>query len=221
MSQHLNQTEYRRIPKPQTNEKLLKVKIKHLRPTQICVGFAEVWNRIKDFKYDKEEKRLLYLQSKPVPIVKNINNDLWMLDRHHRLSALISINEEAEAYCYIVEQIEARDRLTSLNFLMKRGWLYLYNSKGIGPESPGSLPHNLKGMQDDPYRSLVWRLKKEGFIRREPFIPYHEFNWSSWLRTRSLPPFSSNNLNPALPAARKLVTSQSASHIKGWQGEKN
>ena len=44
-------------------------------------------------------------------------------------------------------------------------------------------------LDDDPYRSLIWKLKKEGLITPQPQIPYHEFRWGAWLRRRPLPPF--------------------------------
>jgi hypothetical protein len=83
---------------------------------------------------------------------------------------------------------------------------------------PAALPPNLLGLQDDPFRSLVWKLKKEGVIAAAPLIPFHEFRWGAWLRSRSLPPFSSLHLEPALPAARTLARSRSAAHLAGWQG---
>ena len=82
------------------------------------------------------------------------------------------------------------------------------------------LPEHLGGLQDDPYRSLVWKLKKEGLIDPAPLIPFHEFRWAAWLRRRPLPPFSSSELDPALPAARTLVRSAAASHLAGWKGRR-
>jgi hypothetical protein len=32
---------------------------------------------------------------------------------------------------------------------------------------------HLADLQDDPYRSLVWKLKKEGRIEPAPLIPFH------------------------------------------------
>jgi hypothetical protein len=55
-------------------------------------------------------------------------------------------------------------------------------------------------------------------IEPAPLIPFHEFRWGAWLRTRPLPPFSSDNLAPALAAARSLVRSRAASHLAGWKG---
>ena len=117
MPQNKHQTTYSRIPKPELNQKIFKLNIKELRPTQICVGFAEVLSRIKDFKEQNKNEIMSYLQEKPVPVIKNLNNKLWILDRHHRLSALMSIDEELEAYCYIISTINTSDYLESLKFL--------------------------------------------------------------------------------------------------------
>ena len=65
---------------------------------------------------------------------------------------------------------------------------------------------------------LGFRLARERLIDPEPLIPFHEFRWGAWLRSRSLPPFSSLALEPALPAARALVRSHAASHLAGWTG---
>ena len=73
---------------------------------------------------------------------------------------------------------------------------------------------------EDPYRSLIWKLKKEGMIEPAPLIPFHEFRWGAWLRRRPLPPFSSSELDPALPAARSLVRSPAAAHLAGWKGRR-
>ncbi|MBE9173608.1 chromosome partitioning protein ParB, partial [Cyanobium sp. LEGE 06143] len=93
----------------------------------------------------------------------------------------------------------------------------LYDGRGLGPLPASVLPDQLLGLQDDPFRSLVWRLKKEGVIEPAPLIPFHEFRWGAWLRSRSLPPFSSAQLQPALPAARTLARSAAASHLAGWK----
>ena len=90
----------------------------------------------------------------------------------------------------------------------------------LGRERPQELPTSLLGLEDDPYRSLVWKLKQEGWIKPQPLIPYHEFRWGAWLRSRPLPPFSSKRLEPALSAARQLVCSQAAQEMAGWKGDK-
>jgi hypothetical protein len=45
-------------------------------------------------------------------------------------------------------------------------------------------------------------------IRAQPQVPFLEFHWGSWLRRQGLPPFTSQDLIPALPRARSLVRTQ-------------
>ena len=195
---------------------LLEVPLQALQPTQLCVGMAEIRSRQLDFAADDAKQRRRYLKRKPTPLVRSASGELWMVDRHHRLRALLELDPNATAFGYVVLQLEVSERHAVLEQLHQRGWLYLYDGRGLGPLHPIALPSSLSGTQDDPYRSLVWKLKREGLVAAAPLIPFHEFRWGAWLRSRNLPPFSSERLDPALPAARALVRSQAASHLAGW-----
>ena len=206
------------LPPPDPKGELLEVPIADLHPTQLCVGMAEVRSRQQDFSGESAKDRRDYLGTKPVPLVRSRSGAVWMVDRHHRLRALMEIDPSATAFGYVALQLDHDDRHAVLDALHQRGWLYLYDGRGLGPLHPTALPQQLTGLQDDPYRSLVWKLKKEKVIDAEPLIPFHEFRWGAWLRSRSLPPFSSEQLDPALPAARALARSGAASHLAGWRG---
>jgi len=209
---------YQPLPPPSGKKEFLEVAVASLHPTQMCVGLAEVRSRQVDFSQESGDERRRYLGGKPVPLVRNPEGRLWMVDRHHRLRALVEIDPQATAYGYVVLESRASDRAAVLQELQERGWLYLYDGRGQGPLPATDLPSRLTELQDDPYRSLVWKLKKEGLIEAAPLIPFHEFRWGAWLRTRSLPPFSSSQLEPALPAARALVRSSAAAALAGWKG---
>jgi hypothetical protein len=192
--------------------------VARLQPTQLCIGLAEVRSRQVDFSADSQSQRQRYLRGKPVPLVRSAEGRHWMVDRHHRLRALVELEPQAEAFGYVVLDLASADRAHVLHELQQRGWLYLYDGRGLGPLPPSALPERLLDLQDDPYRSLVWKLKKEGWIDPAPLIPFHEFRWGAWLRRRPLPPFSSARLEPALPVARALVRSRAAAHLAGWRG---
>ncbi len=195
---------------------LLEVPLQALQPTQLCVGMAEIRSRQLDFANDDPKQRRRYLKRKPTPLVRSAAGELWMVDRHHRLRALLELDPNAMAFGYVVLQLAVVERHAVLEQLHQRGWLYLYDGRGLGPLHPMALPTSLSGTHDDPYRSLVWKLKREGLVEAAPLIPFHEFRWGAWLRSRNLPHFSSDRLEPALPAARALVRSQAASHLAGW-----
>ena len=209
---------YQPLPPPGAKQTLLELPISSLQPTQLCVGLAEVASRMGDFRADTLAQRQAYLAAKPVPLVRSRSGAVWMVDRHHRLRALMELDPEAIAFGYVALDVDSDDRAVVLQELHRRGWLYLYDGRGLGPLDPAVLPAQLSGLQDDPYRSLVWKLKKEKVIEPAPLIPFHEFRWGAWLRSRTLPPFSSQRLEPALPAARALARSAAAAHLAGWKG---
>ncbi|MEB3322451.1 MAG: ParB-like protein [Synechococcaceae cyanobacterium] len=209
---------YQPLPPPRPGHDLLAVPVAVLRPTQLCVGLAEVRSRQADFRSESPDERRRYLRQKPVPLVRSGRGQLWMVDRHHRLRALLEMDPAAEAFGYVALELSAAEPAEVLDTLAGRGWLYLHDRRGHGPFPPSVLPDRLTELQDDPYRSLVWKLKREGLIAPQPLIPFHEFRWGAWLRSRSLPPFSSERLEPALPAARALVRSRAAAHLAGWHG---
>ena len=80
----------------------MEVSVAALRPTQWCVGYAEVWARQVDFSSDSRQTRLDYLRKKPVPMVRNAAGSLWMVDRHHRLRSLLGIDPEATTWGYVI-----------------------------------------------------------------------------------------------------------------------
>lgn len=209
---------YQQLPPPEPGSALIELPIAQLQPTQLCVGMAEVRSRQRDFQAEDRGERRDYLGTKPVPLVRSATGAVWMVDRHHRLRALLELDPTATAFGYIALELDTSDSAEVLEELRRRGWLYLYDGRGLGPLSPAVLPPRLTGLQDDPYRSLVWRLKKDGVIEPAPLIPFHEFRWGAWLRSRALPPFSSAHLHPALPAARALARSDAARHLAGWKG---
>ncbi|MEB3353931.1 MAG: ParB-like protein [Cyanobacteriota bacterium] len=209
---------FQELPPPPPERDLIEIPIAALRPTQLCVGLAEVRSRQADFQAESRKERRQYLGSKPVPLVRGGDGGLWMVDRHHRLRALLELLPEATAFGYVALNLRSLDADAVLAELHQRGWLYLYDGRGLGPLAPQALPNSLLGLQDDPYRSLVWKLKREGVVQAAPLIPFHEFRWGAWLRSRPLPPFSSERLEPALPMARALACSAAAAHLAGWTG---
>ena len=156
---------YQPLPPPGKATDIFKVSIADLHPTQMCVGLAEVRSRQVDFSRDSREQRLRYLKGKPVPIVRNASGRLWMVDRHHRLRGLIELDPEAEAYGYLVLELNCDDRATALEELHRRGWLYLDDGRGLGP-GRGRHCHGGRHLQPDGrcrerHPDLVGRLQPD------------------------------------------------------------
>ena len=109
----------------------------------MCVGLAEVWSRQRDFGQDSQSERLNYLRRKPVPLVRNRDGQLWMVDRHHRLRALLEMDTDVSSYGYVIAELDSVNRNDALEALQQRGWLYLHDERGKGPWAPSALPTSL------------------------------------------------------------------------------
>ena len=70
---------YQPLPAPDPGEELLELPLRQLRPTQLCIGLAEIRSRIGDFAQDSTKQRRAYLATKPVPLVRNPSGVLWMV----------------------------------------------------------------------------------------------------------------------------------------------
>ena len=150
---------YEPLPEaPKAASDLIEVAIQVLHPTQLCVGMAEIQHRIADFQNEDPKERRRYLKTRPIPLVRSSAGELWMVDRHHRLRGLLAVEPEATGWGYIALDLPFSNRSAVLQALQQRGWLYLYDGRGLGPLEPEELPETLLGCQDDPYRSLVWKL---------------------------------------------------------------
>lgn len=86
---------YKTIPKLQSKKEIFKLNIYELKPTQFCVGYSEVLTRKNEFSCMSIKERLYFLRSRPTPIVIDNDDNLWMLDRHHRLRAFMEIDPKA------------------------------------------------------------------------------------------------------------------------------
>ena len=210
---------YQPIPEAGRKTELIEIPIASLQPTQWCVGLAEVWARQEDFASETRQQRLAYLKGKPVPLVRSAAGEVWMVDRH-RLRGLLDLDPQSTTWGYVIAELPCSDRSEVLRFLEQQGWLYLIDGRGSGPRQPMELPRTLLDLEDDPYRSLVWKLKKEGFIKPQPQILITNFAGVPGCVDGPYHPFSSRQLQPALAPARRLVCSQAASSMAGWKGDK-
>ena len=118
----LHLPEYAPIPDHTKGFKLFEVAVADLQPTQMCVGMAEVWNRQRDFREESSEDRRRYLNRKPVPLVRNQLGHLWMVDRHHRLRALLEMVPTITTYGYVIDDLTTGTREEALQALHNKGW---------------------------------------------------------------------------------------------------
>jgi hypothetical protein len=195
----------------------MKRKVHELRPTQFALGMREV--SVKREKIRKMNERELdeYLDSHKVPIVLCRNGEAHLIDHHH----LVRACWEAGVHHVITEVKEDFSRLSDEAFwkaMLERSWAHLFDQLGKGPHEPHLLPIDIRGLADDPYRSLAWAVREEGVFEKSP-EPFSEFRWAEYFRKKIQIPRTENGFEKVLELARKLALHPEAKHLPGFKGK--
>lgn len=161
----------------------ISVKIKHLHPTQLSVGYEEVDKKVKKMKKlsDKELDEFIYEHI--VPIILGPNNIMYIIDHHHFCLAahILDINK---VYGKIVKDLSSHEEFWDHMNEKKYIWLYDTNGNNINIlDFLSLLPNSIKDLKDDPYRSLAGIVRKEGGYTKD-ITPFSEFHWANFYRSK-------------------------------------
>ena len=157
-----------------------------LKPTQFALGLLEVEFKVVEMKAMKAKKLEKLVRESPVPVVVSPWKELCITNRHHFLFACW----HAGVRRVRVEVVKdySRSKLTYHGFwkkLAREKRAYLHDQFGEGPRSPLYLPIDIRGMADDPYRSLAWMVRKEGGFENSD-LTFAEFHWADFFRAKRL-----------------------------------
>jgi hypothetical protein len=161
-------------------------KVLDLRPTQFAVGMLEVEEKIKlARRYDKKQIRE-FIDDNPIPVVVGPRVDLYIVDHHHFLAVCYHIGIK-KVRVHVVRKL-SKKRMTYSQFwkwMFKNRNAYPYCQFGEGPRKALYLPKDIRGLADDPYRSLAWFVRKAGgFDNSER--NFAEFKWANFFREKRL-----------------------------------
>lgn len=192
----------------------MKMKILELRPTQMSVGMKEVEHRIKKMQGMKAKQLEDYLHERRAPVIKGAKGRNYIVDHHHLTRACWEMGMQEIP-------IEFKADLSHLSLsdlwkaMMASHWLYPFDQFGRGPHDPIQLPENIRGLADDPYRSLAWMVREANGYEKTDH-PFCEFHWADFFRKnlKIHPVF--DQYDDALKAAIKLAKSAEAKHLPGF-----
>ena len=192
-----------------------------LKPTQFSVGILEVEAKFEFLMKMKKSDRQKFAFSKPVPVVISPVDTLYVLDHHHHvyscwLAGVEFVNIE------VVHDF-SKKKLNFVTFWKKMNSLncaHLFDQFGEGPRNPLYLPPDIRGMADDPYRSLAWLVRKEGgFIHTG--TTFAEFHWANFFRKHKLlHETGRRGMQLILNDALILAQSSKAKHLPGYKLDK-
>ena len=151
-----------------------------LKPTQFSIGLIEVACRAHKLRAMKQAKLDKLIKRTEIPLIISPRNELCIIDHHHFVFACWQLGVKRLKVRVVKDY--SRSKLTHLQFwstLSRQHYAYLYDQFGSGPRNALYLPIDVRGMADDPYRSLAWMIKKEGGFE-DSDLPFAEFQWADF-----------------------------------------
>jgi hypothetical protein len=192
-------------------------KVLDLRPTQFAVGMLEVEEKIEIVRrYGKKEMRD-FVDDNPVPVVIGPDGQLYIVDHHHFLSVCYHVGVK-KVRIHIAKDLSKRKVSYSQfwKWMFKTRNAYPYCQFGEGPRKAIYLPKDIRGLADDPYRSLAWFVRKAGAFENSE-RNFAEFKWANFFRERRLlDRYGMSGMPRALIAAVSLAQTSAAKHLPGF-----
>jgi hypothetical protein len=191
------------------------ITIDALRPTQITVGMREVEAKRKAWRAEKDRKAAEFLGKHMIPVILGPKGRYYIIDHHHLVRAL---HEEGQKHVLVtvVANLKRLERDAFWFVLENRNWMHAFDDKGRrrGYED---IPKSVKGLVDDPFRSLAGELRLAGGFAKDT-TPYSEFLWADFLRRRVKRKLVEADFVRGLERALKLAKSEEADYLPGWCG---
>lgn len=195
--------------------RITPVAVADLRPTQMTVGLREVEEKRKLWRRKQEEEGGTFLGKHLIPVLLGPKGRSYVIDHHHLTRALMDEGVKDVATT-VVADLSRLDKDAFWVFVDNRGWCHPYDE--VGRRRPfEDIPKSLKGLTDDPFRSLAGELRRAGGFAKET-TPFSEFLWADFLRRRLKASDVRQDFDAALNKALRLAKSAKADYLPGWCG---
>lgn len=197
------------------------IDILEVHPTQFSLGMYSISEKIKEVESAyKKNKIKKYLKSNIAPAIIGPNGFYYIIDKHHTSYAILHAqipNEFKILYLDIIENYSNLPKNEFIQILIKKHYTWLYD-RDQNLRKFDELPRSIDKLEDDPYRSLAWKVRKEkGFNKVK--VPYLEFYWGQFFFHQGIRLTSSkpNEIKKVLKEALLLSKSNAAQKLPGYK----
>ncbi|PYV07618.1 MAG: hypothetical protein DMG07_28060 [Acidobacteria bacterium] len=196
----------------------MKVAVLLLRPTQFALGMREIDARAARIRNMGHEEFHGYVQDRKVPVVLAPRDRVYLVDHHHLTRACCEAGRE-EMPVELQADLSKHSLPDFWRAMHAKHWVHLFDQFGHGPHEPIDLPETVRGLADDPYRSLAWAVKENGGFQKSS-VPFAEFEWAQFFRKnlKAHPVFDS--FETSLTEALRIVHEPVAGHLPGFTPQK-
>jgi hypothetical protein len=205
------------------NKKLNKgkctIKIDQLRPTQYSLGMLSIDSKVEEIdKAYAKGKFNKFLKSKIAPAIIGPDNNYYITDRHHTSFAITQASIPEDFKILKIEILHDWSKLSFKDFenrMIKNKYVWLKDETHT-KRNFKDLPKNIANLTDDPYRSLAWKVRKEGGFNKVK-VSYLEFYWGMFFKDNGIILSSSdpNEIDSVLNSAMALAKSKLSAHLPG------
>jgi len=198
------------------------VNILDLHCCQMALGMLEVKEKVKEFSRMSKSEFLKNSIKEQVIIAICREKKMFIVDGQHRaLAALLSGQKKIFAKVKIDFSKRRISRDSFWRRLQKKNCVHLFDQFGCGPHEPLYLPVDVRGLGDDPYRSLAWLAKQNGAFK-DRNNRFSDFKWANFFRKRKLlKGKSKKDFKTAAKNAVRLSHSTKARHLPGYKRAAN
>ena len=198
-----------------------------LKPTQFSVGLLEVEFKTAELRTIGKKSLRKRVDKIPIPVVVSPWNELCVVDHHHFLFACWHCGVR-KVRIEVVRDFSSNNttRKKQMSYvafwrkMAKLKYAYLYDQFGQGPRRALYLPMDIRGMADDPYRSLAWMVRKEGGFENSG-ATFAEFKWADYFRHKGLlDRHGRKGFHSAVRRGLALARSPAARALPGYIGKK-
>ena len=198
-----------------------RTKVLELKPMQIPAGMYEVQDKARDVRDMKKKDVDDWLREKSVPILEDYKARKRPVDHHHEARSTWEADyDEVYTHHYFDDDLHrkikglSRDEFYAVTRAM--GLFYDRDQYGVGPHDPNHLPEDVRGMADDPFRSVAWQVRKRGGYEKSD-EPFAEFQWAQYFRERLKTYPTRADFEKAVVEAMRLVHDPAAKGLPGYK----
>lgn len=195
--------------------KIHEIAVDDLRPTQITVGLVEVHDKMKRLKELRDRPHHLkeFVAEHAIPVIAGPKQKYFVIDHHHLGRALWEVGLDGASLDIVGNLAKLADQ-EFWREMDRQHWVHPFDEQGRR-QGFDQIPHHVKSLRDDPYRSLAAYVRNDGGYDKSQ-KPFAEFVWADFFRSRIAAALLRDDFDKAVRQALAFAGCAAAAKMPGF-----